>query len=57
MGGESLGPLKAQFPSVGACQGGEVGVGRREGDPPHRSRGRGNRRGGSGGETRKLDNI
>ena len=27
MGGEALGPVKAQFPSVGECQGGEVGVG------------------------------
>jgi len=24
-GGEALGPAKAQYPSVGECQGGEVG--------------------------------
>jgi hypothetical protein len=27
MGAEALGPVKAQFPSVGECQGSEVGVG------------------------------
>jgi len=27
MGGEALVPVKAQCPSVGECQGGEVGVG------------------------------
>ena len=27
MGGEALGPVKALCPSVGECQGGEVGVG------------------------------
>ena len=27
MGGEPLGPVKASFPSVGECQGGEVDVG------------------------------
>jgi hypothetical protein len=27
MGGEALGPEKAQCPSVGECQGGETGVG------------------------------
>jgi hypothetical protein len=27
IGGEALGPVKAWFPSVGECQGGEVGVG------------------------------
>jgi hypothetical protein len=27
MGGEALGPVKAQCPSVGECQGGEAGVG------------------------------
>ena len=37
MGGETLGPLKALFPSVGECQDGEVGL---VGEHPHRSRGR-----------------
>jgi hypothetical protein len=27
MGGEALGPLGAQWPSIGECSGGEVGVG------------------------------
>ena len=27
MGGEALGPMKAQCPSVGECQGQEAGVG------------------------------
>jgi hypothetical protein len=26
MGGEALGPMKVQFPSVGECQGKEAGV-------------------------------
>jgi hypothetical protein len=39
MGGEALGPMKAQCPSVGECQDGEVGVGRWVGEHPHRSRG------------------
>ena len=38
MGGEALGLGKAQCPSVGECQGGEVGVGGWVGHP-HRSRG------------------
>jgi hypothetical protein len=38
MGGETLGPGKASCPSVGECQGGEVGVGGRVGEYPHRSR-------------------
>jgi hypothetical protein len=42
MGGEVLGPVKAQCPSVGECQGGEVGVGVWVKNNPHRSRGRGN---------------
>jgi hypothetical protein len=51
MGGEALGPEKALCPSVGECQGREVGVGRlmsrRETDGI----------GVSTGETRKGDNI
>jgi hypothetical protein len=27
VGGEALGPVKAQHPSVGECQGGQAGVG------------------------------
>jgi hypothetical protein len=38
IGGEALGPVKALFPSVGGCKGGEVGVGRQEREDPHRSR-------------------
>jgi hypothetical protein len=38
MGGEVLGPVKAQCPSVGECQGREAGVGRWEGEHHHRSR-------------------
>jgi hypothetical protein len=45
MGGEALGPVKAQCPSVGGCQGGEVGVGGWLGEHPHRSRRRRRRRG------------
>jgi hypothetical protein len=40
MGGEALGPVKAQCTSVGKCQGGEVGMGGWVGDKQHRSRGR-----------------
>jgi hypothetical protein len=40
MGGEALGPVKAQCPSVGECQGGEVGVGEWLEEHPHRRRGR-----------------
>ena len=40
VGGEALGPVKARYPSVGQCQGGEVGVGEWVGEHPHRSRGR-----------------
>jgi hypothetical protein len=40
MGGEVLGPVKAQCPSVGECQGREVGVGGWVEEHPHRSRGR-----------------
>jgi hypothetical protein len=39
MRGEALGPVKAQCPSVGECQGREVGVDGWVGEHPHRSRG------------------
>ena len=38
MGGEALGLVKAQCPSVGECQGGEGGVGGWVGEHPHRRR-------------------
>jgi hypothetical protein len=38
---ETLGPVKAQCPIVGECQGGKVGVSRWLGEHPHRSRRRG----------------
>jgi hypothetical protein len=38
MGGEALGPVKAQWPSVGECQGWEAGIGGWVGEHPHRSR-------------------
>jgi hypothetical protein len=41
VGGEALNPVKAQCPSVGECQGGEVGVGGWVREHPHRSRGDG----------------
>ena len=41
MGGEPLGPGKAPHPSVGECEGGKLGVGVWAGEPPYRSRGRG----------------
>jgi hypothetical protein len=45
-------------PSVGKCQGRKVGVGRRVGAHPHRSRRRGDRIGAFGGRgIRKGDNI
>ena len=44
MGGENLDVVKAQFPSVGEREGGEVGVGRWVREHPHRSRGKGHRR-------------
>jgi hypothetical protein len=40
-GGETLGPVKAWFPSVGECQGCEVWMGGYEGEHPHRSGGGG----------------
>ena len=56
MGGEALGPVEAQCPSVGECQGGEVGVG--EWVEAHSLR---HKLGGGlvvcRGETRKGDNI
>jgi hypothetical protein len=46
MGGEALGSLKAQRPSVGECEGGEVGMCGCMGEFPLRSRGRGDGIGG-----------
>jgi hypothetical protein len=40
MGGEALGLWKAQYPSVGQCQGRETGANGWVGEHPHRSRGR-----------------
>jgi len=51
MGGEALGPMKTQCPSVGECQGQEAGVGGLV------SMGRGEGIGVFRGETRKGDNI
>ena len=53
MGGEALGPVKALCPIVGESQGKETGVC----GLVSRDRGRGRVLGGSGGETRKGDNI
>jgi hypothetical protein len=38
MGGEAIGPVKAQCPSVGEYQDVEAGVGRWEEEHPHKSR-------------------
>lgn len=38
MGGKPIGPVKASCPSIGKCSDGEVGVGSRVGELPHRSR-------------------
>jgi hypothetical protein len=57
MGGETLGPVKAQFPSAGECQGRQVGVGVWVGAHCHRSREREDGMGGFQGETWKGDNI
>ena len=58
MGGEALGPVKAQCPSVGECQDREAGVGGWVREHPHRSRGRGDGIGGiQEGGTGKGDNI
>jgi len=43
---EAFGPVKARFPRVEKCQDVEVGVGRWEGEHTHRSREKGNGRGG-----------
>jgi hypothetical protein len=51
MGGEALGPEKAQWPSVGECEGQEAGMGR------FMSRGRGEEIGRFWWETRKGANI
>ena len=51
MGGEALGPERAQCPSVGECQDSEAGVG------GLLSRGSEDRIGVFGGKTRKGDNI
>jgi hypothetical protein len=51
MGGETLGPVKVLCPSIGNCQGWEVGMGGLV------SRGRGDGMGVFRGETRKGDNI
>jgi hypothetical protein len=40
MGGEALGPVKAQCPNVEELEGGKMGVSRWVGEHPHRSRGR-----------------
>jgi len=41
MGGEALGPVKAQCPSIGKCQDVKAGVAKWLGEHPHRSRGEG----------------
>jgi hypothetical protein len=41
VGGEALGPEGVQCPSVGECQGGNMGVGGWVREHPHRSRERG----------------
>jgi hypothetical protein len=51
MGEEALDPVKALCPSIGECQGQEVGVGGLG------SSGGGGTKGIFGGETRKGDNI
>jgi hypothetical protein len=51
MGGEALGPVKAQCPNVGECQNQEAGVGWLV------STGRGDRIGGFQGGNQKRDNI
>ena len=48
MGEEALGPVKAQCLSVGEGKGEEAGVGGREGEHPHISRGGGMGQGVSG---------
>ena len=41
MGGEALGPVKAQCPSVGECQGRKTGMDGGVGEHPHRGIGMG----------------
>jgi hypothetical protein len=57
MGGKTLGPVKTRFPSVGECQGEEVGVGGWVGDHPHRSKRVGYDRGFLEGRPEKGDTI
>jgi hypothetical protein len=57
VGRAALEPERVQSPSVGECQDGKVGVGGWRGEHPHRGMGRGDRIGGSGGETWKGYNI
>ena len=52
MGGEALGPMKVLCPSVGECQGQEVGLGW-VGEQGGRGRGKGV----FGGEIKKGENI
>jgi hypothetical protein len=57
MGGEALGPVKAQYLSVGECQSSEEGVGGWVWEHPNRIRGRGMEWGDCGEETGEVDNI
>ena len=41
MGGQALGPVKAQCSSIGECQGRDVRMSRWVGEHPYRSRGKG----------------
>ena len=43
MGGEAFGPVKAHFPSVGKCQGAELGKGGWEREHLHGGNGSGRR--------------
>jgi hypothetical protein len=53
MEGGALGTEKAQFPSVGECQGTEAGMGGSVGEHPHKNREREDGIGVSGRETGK----
>jgi hypothetical protein len=59
MGEEVLGPMKGLCPNVGEWVGGKVGVGGWVEEYPHRNRerGAGMRKGFSGRQTGKKDNI
>ena len=58
VGGEALGPVAAQCPSIGRCQGGEVVVGEQVEEHPHGGKGRGDKFGGVHDyETGKGDNV